>query len=122
MSRFWLADYSPEIIAIERRRFAPLARIQALIGGASTVTEVAVPADCSDGFGEAYYGRPERFLDPAARAAQSGWGFVEPAATKRALAQLRRDLDSGTWDARHGAPRTQPEYDGSPRIITAWPG
>jgi len=29
-----------------------------------------------DGFTEAFYARPERFLDPAVRRAQSAWGFV----------------------------------------------
>lgn len=41
-----------------------------------TVTEVPVPLNCTDGFIEAFYGRPEAFLDADVRAGQSAWGFV----------------------------------------------
>ena len=81
-----------------------------------------MPADCTDGFTEAYYARPERFLDPVVRQSQSAWGFVDPAAIERGLGRLRTDLDSGAWDRRYGALRTQPEFTGSLRLITAHPG
>jgi hypothetical protein len=32
---------------------------------------------------------------------------------------LAADLESGRWDERHGHLRTQPEYDGSLRLISA---
>lgn len=57
-------------------------------------------ADCVDGFTEAYFARPERFLDPAVRQSQSAWGFAEEAAIERGITQLRADLDSGAWDRR----------------------
>jgi hypothetical protein len=84
-----------------------------------------VPArdtDCVDGFTEAFFARPERFLDPAVRQSQSAWGFVEEAAIGRGVARLRADLDSGAWDRRYGTLRTQPEFTGSLRLITAQPG
>ena len=90
----------------------------------STVTRVVRLGgfvQCVDGFTEAFYGRPERFLDPAVRAAQSAWGFVDPAAARRGLARLERDLASGAWDARHGALRTRPEFVGALRLIVASP-
>lgn len=118
LGSYWLADYVPELFAAERRRFPAVAHLAEVLGGAS-VRNVPVPADCVDGFGEAFYGRPERFLDPAVRAAQSGWAFVDPEATGRGLERLRADLASGAWDARHGALRDQPEFAGSLRLITA---
>ena len=81
-----------------------------------------MPADCVDGFTEAYFARPERFLDPAVRQSQSAWGFVEEAAIDRAITRLHADLDSGAWDRRYGTLRTQPEFTGSLRLITAHPG
>src|SRR6202035_923761 len=94
----WLADYVPELITAERRRYPAIEHIREVLGGTSTVTPVPVPADCVDGFTEAYFARPERFLDPAVRQSQSAWGFVEEAATERAVARLRADLESGAWD------------------------
>jgi len=118
----WLADYMPELITAERQRYPAIQHIREVLGGTSTVTPVAVPADCVDGFTEAFFARPERFLDPAVRQSQSAWGFVEEAATERGVARLRADLDSGAWDRRYGTLRTQPEFTGSLRLITAQPG
>jgi len=118
----WLADYVPELVTAERRRYPAIGHITEVLGGISTVTPIPVPADCIDGFTEAYYARPERFLDPAVRQSQSAWGFVEAPAIERAVARLRADLDSGAWDRRYGALRTQPYFTGSLRLITASPG
>ena len=82
---------------------------------------ISIPIDCSDGFTEAYYARPEHFLDPAVRQAQSAWGFVDAAAIERGIGRLRADLDSGAWDRGYGYLRTQPEFVGALRLITARP-
>lgn len=86
------------------------------------VRVVPIQIDCADGFGEAYYARPEAFLDPAVRAAQSAWGFVDDALEERAVARLRQDLESGEWDRRHGTLRTQSELEGSLRLVVGYPG
>jgi SAM-dependent methyltransferase len=117
----WLAHYAPELIAVERRRYPEIERITAMLGGTSTVTPVPISIDCVDGFAEAYYARPERFLEPEVRQSQSAWGFVEPAVVDRAVTRLRDDLESGEWDRRYGSLRTQPEFVGSLRLITALP-
>jgi hypothetical protein len=70
------------------------------------------------GFTEAFDARPESFLDPRVRAAQSAWGFITPEATQRAVATLRQDLTSGRWDQTYADWRTQPQFDGSLRLIT----
>jgi hypothetical protein len=121
LDRFWLADYAPEVIAAERRRQPPIARLVAALGEKTEVRRIPVPADCSDGFKEAYFARPERFLDDAVRRSQSSWTFVEPAVQERAVARLRADLASGAWDERYGALRTQSELDGSLRLVVAAP-
>ncbi len=119
LERLWLGEYCPELYAAERRRYPPIAEIAATLGGEVRVGEVPIPLDCTDGFTEAFYGRPEMFLDPGVRACQSAWGFVEPEAIERALDALARDLESGAWDARHGELRTQPEFVGALRLIVA---
>jgi SAM-dependent methyltransferase len=83
------------------------------------VRPLRIPLDCSDGFADAFYGRPEALLDPAVRNAQSAWSFVDEEAQARFVARLGADLDSGAWDERHGHLRTQPEFEGSVRILTA---
>ncbi len=76
LDRFWLADYAPELIAAERRRYQPIEVIRGLLGGTSEVAPIPVPIDCVDGFTEAYYARPVRLLDPAVRRAQSAWASL----------------------------------------------
>jgi hypothetical protein len=116
LDRLWLVDYLPELIASEGRRFPAIERITDVLGRC-TVTEIPIPLDCVDGFLEAYYGRPEAFLDPAVRRAQSSWDFLDPAIAERGLARLRAELASGDWDRRHGQLRSQPEFAGALRLL-----
>lgn len=113
VERFWLAEYAPEVLATEARRYPPLPVLLDALGSPTRVEAVPVPLDCSDGFNEAYYGRPEALLEPAARRSCSAWSFVDAAVTERFERTLRRDLDSGAWDARWGTLRSQPALDGS---------
>jgi SAM-dependent methyltransferase len=121
LDRWWLNDYAPELFAAEARRYPAIADIAATIGARTEVTPVPIPLDCTDGFTEAFYGRPERMLDPAVRRAQSAWGFVEPAVIARFEETLGADLSSGRWDERHGHLRTQPSFEGSVRLIVGRP-
>lgn len=121
MHAYWLSEYIPEVRAVEARRFPPIDRIAAALGGRVEVRPVPIPLDCRDGFNEAYYGRPEAFLDPAARLACSSWSLVPQAAVERFEAHLARDLASGLWDARHGHLRSQPFFDGPLRLVVAMP-
>jgi SAM-dependent methyltransferase len=116
LDRFWLARYSPELMEAERRRYPPIDAVCAVFEHAEVRT-VPVPLDCTDGFTEAYYGRPERFLDEAVRRSQSAWGFVEPEAEARAVGRLADDLATGEWDRRHGRLRSRPEYRGSLSLV-----
>lgn len=113
---FWLAEYAPEVIAVEARRYPAIAAIREALGGAEVVP-VPIPLDCTDGFGEAYYGRPEMLLDSGARQACSAWSFVGPDVTDRFVSALGADLASGAWDRAHGALRTQPAFAGSLKLV-----
>ena len=117
LDRFWLADYAPELIAAERRRYPAMETICAGLGGATVVRAVPIPIDCVDGFTEAYYARPERFLEPAVRAAQSAWGFITKEEQTRSVEKLRADLTSGAWDKKYGKWREMPFFEGSLRLI-----
>ena len=106
---------------MESQRYPQLDTIAKELGGHAEVWPVSIPLDCSDGFNEAYYGRPEMLLDPQARLACSAWSFVEPAVVSRFEDRLRADLADGAWDAKHGHLRTQPSFDGSLRLVVARP-
>jgi SAM-dependent methyltransferase len=121
LDTLWLAGYVPELVAAERRRYPPIGEIAAAIGRTAEVLPVPIPIDCVDGFTEAFYARPEMFLQPEVRAAQSAWGFVGEAAITRAVQRLRADLASGAWDDRYGSLRTQPEFVGALRLIVGRP-
>jgi hypothetical protein len=121
LEKFWLNDYAPEVLATEAVRYPPIDRLTALLGARSTVTSVPIPLNCSDGFGEAYYGRPEALLDPGARKANSAWSFVTADIHARFERSLGADLASGAWDARYGHLRRQPSFDGSLKLIVGRP-
>jgi SAM-dependent methyltransferase len=121
LRRFWLNEYAPEVIDTEARRYPSVAELSEGLGGPVTASVVPVPLDCTDGFNEAYYGRPEALLDPAARTACSAWSFVDPAVHDRFAHDLGRDLADGTWDRRHGHLRTQPAFEGSLILVTWQP-
>lgn len=118
---FWLNDYAPLVLSTEARRYPSVDHIRAAIGGTVVSLPVPIPLHCVDGFNEAYYGRPERLLEPGARTACSAWSFVTPQVAEGYVAALRAALEDGSWDARHGSLRTQAEFHGSLRLIVCTP-
>jgi hypothetical protein len=62
---------------------------------------VLVPWDCADGFFEAYWRRPEAYLDENVRRGISVWTAVGPDAERRAVRRLGDDLASGRWAERN---------------------
>jgi SAM-dependent methyltransferase len=113
LARFWLDEYAPEVITTEARRYPGIKALTTALGTRVDVIPVPIPLDCVDGFNEAYYGRPEFLLSPRARQACSAWSFMQAEMVTRFEHNLRRDLDSGAWDARHGHLRAQPTFEGA---------
>jgi SAM-dependent methyltransferase len=114
---FWLvAEYFPEILALDRPRFPSLGSIEHSLGTVRVIP-VAVPHDCRDGFLGAFWRRPESYLDATVRAGMSGFVLVDPEGVQRGVARLAEDLRSGRWDARHGALRQQESVDLGYRLI-----
>jgi SAM-dependent methyltransferase len=113
----WLFEYAPEMISVEAKRYPSLDRLRSGLGPNVTVLSVPIPLNCTDGFSEAYYGRPECLLDPGARRANSAWSFVEAEAEARFVDRLDADLRAGIWDQKHGALRNLPSFQGSLRLL-----
>jgi SAM-dependent methyltransferase len=128
-ARMWLvADYLPELAALDRRIFPRLDQLAGWlspglggrVGGPDPrVTTVPVPADTCDWTFAAFWAHPERVLDPAARAATSGFARMEPAVVDRVVRALAADLSSGAWDARHGWLRSLGAFDAGLRLVVA---
>ena len=97
--RFWLTrDYLPEVadLLVGRPSLTELARA---IG--ARMEPVLIPWDCADGFFEAYWRRPEAYLDDHVRRGISVWARVGPDAEQRAVRSLRDDLACGRWADRN---------------------
>jgi SAM-dependent methyltransferase len=116
----WLVEeYFPEILELGTERAAPGPELIAATLAVRDIEPVPVPADCHDGFGGAYWNRPEAYLDPAVQAGMSCFAQLDPAITRRGTQRLRRDLETGAWDARHGGLRTMTEIDIGYRLLVA---
>ena len=118
---YWLYEYSPDVIETEASRYPPVSALAAGLGGETTVTPVPIPLNCSDGFNDAYYGRPEMLLDPAARPACSAWSLIDPAAVARFESRLASDLADGTWDVKYGHLRSQEYFEGALVLVVSVP-
>jgi SAM-dependent methyltransferase len=96
---FWLTrDYLPELPG--RIVGYPSLTEQATLIGART-EPVLIPWDCVDGFFEAYWRRPEAYLDENVRRGISVWSKLGPGIEQRAVRSLRDDLASGKWAERN---------------------
>jgi SAM-dependent methyltransferase len=117
LNLFWNAKYFPELIEIERSRYPKLDHIAACLGKDIKLTKIKIPFDCSDGFQEAFYGRPEALLKEEVRNAQSAWGFLDKEQESRYIKRLSEDLASGEWDILYGFHRRLSEFEGAFRMV-----
>jgi len=117
---FWLvSDYFPEIRALDTSGPAHAPQGVSRVLDVRRIEPVPVPADCVDGFAACYWNRPEAYVDPDVQAGISCLAMLDADVIARGTAQLRADLASGAWDARHGHLRTLPELDVGYRLIVA---
>ena len=99
LSEFWVTrDYVPELAGLLADH--PSLTEQASAIGAR-LEPVPVPWDCADGFFEAYWRRPEAYLDESVRRGISAWARLGPDIEQRAVHRLREDLTSGRWAERN---------------------
>lgn len=111
---FWLSDYFPALKRLDEGQMPRLADFERWLGPVS-VSTVAVPHDCSDGFLAGYWRRPRAYLDARVRGVMSSFHALGDIST--GLAALERDLESGVWEARYGDLLTLDELDCGYRLI-----
>jgi SAM-dependent methyltransferase len=116
---FWLVrEYLPAAAAVSGRQAVPVARLVELLSGAR-VEPVLVPHDCTDGFGAAFWRRPEAYLDPGVRAGISMLAQADPSQLVDGLSLLAADLASGAWHERHQELSTLDRLDAGYRLIVS---
>ncbi|WP_240616700.1 class I SAM-dependent methyltransferase [Sphingorhabdus sp. YGSMI21] len=115
---FWLADYIPEIIALDQPIMPKLEAFERILGPCK-VEVVPVPHDCTDGFLGAYWQRPHAYLDPEVRAAISTFAKLDN--ITNALTKLEQDLASGAWEERYGHLMELKNLDVGYRLVVAQP-
>jgi SAM-dependent methyltransferase len=117
LAELWLIrDYVPELLATHAAQFPSIRSLIDALPDA-VVSVLPVPRDCTDQFMAALWARPESYLDARVRAATSAWRQHPPAVVDRALAKLRRDIDTGAWHDRHGRLGRLCELDVGLRIV-----
>ncbi|WP_394843179.1 class I SAM-dependent methyltransferase [Pendulispora brunnea] len=118
----WLVtDYLPELADMDRRIFPSLEQLSKWLGGTTHVDVLPIPRDTSDWMLGALWAHPERVLDAAARNATSGFARMPPDVVARVVTAVERDLENGTWDARHGHLRKLDAYDAGLRLLVNTP-
>lgn len=117
--RFWLiTDYIPSAAAVAASSALPLSTVVKTLD-ASAVQPVLIPHDCVDGFGWAYWRRPEMYLDPRVRSCISMLAQCDPVHVEDGIRRLSGDLDSGEWRRRYGDLLQRDSVDGGFRLVVA---
>jgi SAM-dependent methyltransferase len=111
---YWLADYLPELVALDEAQMPAIAEYERWIGPA-TISPLLIPHDCTDGFLSAYWRRPAAYLDPRVRAAMSSFRVLGDVSA--ALARLEQDLESGAWAERYAGLLDRDECDCGYRLV-----
>lgn len=115
---YWLVDdYFPEYWDVESEQRAPTPDEIGQHLDVQRVEVIPVPADCTDGFGAAYWQRPEAHLDPVVRAGMSWLAQLDPAVVERNIARLAAELADGRWEAKHGHLRSMGSIDLGYRLL-----
>jgi SAM-dependent methyltransferase len=121
-ARMWLmADYFPEVAELDRRTLPRPDTIANWLQGDITIREVPIPRDTPDWSLGSFWAHPERVLDARARNSTSGFARMPAEVVNRVVEAVARDLQDGTWDARHGHLRELEEYDAGLRLLVSNP-
>jgi SAM-dependent methyltransferase len=117
---YWLIDdYFPAVWDLYSERQAPTVAMVAEHLDVLWVEVVLIPSDCTDGFGCAYWNRPEAHLDPGVLAGMSWSAQLPPEVLAEGVERLRNDLETGRWDERHGHLRSMTDADYGCKLVIA---
>jgi SAM-dependent methyltransferase len=122
-SEMWLmADYLPEVAELDRRIFPAPERLADGLGGRTRAEVAPIARDTPDWSLGSFWAHPERVLDEAARNATSGFARMDASVVERVVREVRRDLENGAWDERHGHLRKLDAFDAGLRLVVGTNG
>lgn len=117
--QFWLVrDYLPAAADTDAKLAVTLSRLTALLKNPE-IQPIPVAHDCVDGFGGAYWRRPEAYLDETVQAGMSMLALTPKPLLQPGLSRLRQDLATGEWHSRYADLLDQPHLDLGYRLVTA---
>ena len=117
--QFWLLrEYLPAAAETDARLAVPITKLVSLLGTVSIQT-VPVPHDCVDGFGGAYWRRPQAYLDETVRAGISMLALTPKPLLAKGLEHLRVELTNGAWARRHADLLDVPQLDLGYRLLVS---
>lgn len=116
---FWLLRYFGEAGRTTPVRNPPGEAVLRECLDVVEILPLRIPRDCLDGFGVAFWSRPEAYLDPVIQGGTSCLALLPRSAREAGSRRLAIDLESGEWDRRYGHLRYQQEFDGGFRIAIA---
>jgi SAM-dependent methyltransferase len=118
--RMWLlADYLHEVREQDHTIFPSPEHIVSWFDRPARVEVLPIARTSPDHTLMSYWAHPERVFDASARQATSGFARQPKEVVARVLRELRHDLDTGLWDARHGHLRELDTFDAGLRLIVA---
>ena len=114
-ANFWLFDYFPDFINVDKACSATLGQISQFVeqelDGSYSCTRFPLPKDLLDHFAAASWARPHNYLEARHRDGISSFSKISDEAVHRGLAQLENDLSSGAWMQKYGALLEEEYYD-----------
>jgi len=117
--QLWLLDYFPQAKRSPMEVQAPTAETAATVLSVLEVRTLWVPRECQEGFGAAYWARPERYLDPGVQGSISLLALLDPDDRASGTERLRADLESGEWHDRYLADLPDERADFGYRLVIA---
>lgn len=117
--RFWALDYFPTARDLPTETNTPGEAFLREHLDVGEVRPVPVPRDCQDGFGTAYWARPEAYADPQVQSGMSWLAMLPERERRDGGRRLLADIESGDWHRRHGALLEHDTFDGGYRIAVA---
>jgi SAM-dependent methyltransferase len=117
---FWLLrEYVPAAAETDARLAISLEALTTLLSEHRvSVTAVPVPHDCIDGFGGAYWRRPDAYLDRTVQHGMSLLSMTPDDAVQEGLSRLKADLSTGAWHQQHADLLAQAELDLGYRVVS----
>lgn len=114
-SDFWLFDYFPEFVELDRHWSATMDELRWFaeneLGVKFECFPFPLPKDLKDHFAAAGWARPEIYLQEKYRRGISSFSRLESTVIKERIATLAQDLESGAWQEKYGQLLEHDHYD-----------